>query len=144
MHLQVRAMMTAGFTTGDEAGSPEATTVATPGALIRLLQRLADNQVNLKTAGGSRIEAGGQFVFALDDDDDQEAPYRAAQLINDDGEWHAWVVEPFHCHTSDQPGGLLGCLQKVEAAGLVVDEIFVGTPEADGSIPLQITTIGLP
>jgi hypothetical protein len=144
MHLQVRAMMTAGFMTADEGGSPEATTVATPGALIRLLQLLADNKVNLKTAGGSRIEAGGQFVFALDDDDDQEAPARAAQLINDDGEWRAWVVEPFHCHTNDEPGGLLACLQKVEEAGLVVDEIFVGTPEADGSIPLQITTIGLP
>jgi hypothetical protein len=144
MHMQVRAMKNAGFSTADEGDRPEATTVATPGTLIRLLQLLADNGVNLKTAGGSRIEAAGQFVFALDDDDDPEAPSRAAQLINDDGEWQAWVVEPFHCHTKDQPGGLLGCLQKIEAAGLVVDEIFVGTPEADGSIPLQITTIGLP
>ncbi|MFL5778261.1 MAG: hypothetical protein ACJ761_04900 [Chloroflexota bacterium] len=142
MHMQVRAFKDPGFSMQDDGEAVEPTTRAEPGALIELLQLLRDNDFNLKTAGGSRIETGGEFVFALDDDEDEGAPERAAALINERSEWHARIVEPFHCHTKDQPGGLLECLEKIRAEGLAVDEIFVGTPEGNGEIPVQITTTG--
>ena len=42
--------------------------------------------------------------------------------------------------SADEPGGLLGCIQDIERTDGPVYEIFVGTPDADGSITVQITT----
>ena len=44
------------------------------------------------------------------------------------------------CSVADEPGGLLGCIQRIEGTDGPVYEIFVGTPDADGGIPVQITT----
>jgi hypothetical protein len=142
MHMQVRAVKTAAFTMQEGDSGP--TTEGQPGSLIELLELLRTNDFNLKTAGGKGIEFGGEFVFALDDDEDHDAPERAVQVINDSGVgWEARAVEPTHCHVRDEPGGLLSCLQTIAGAGQLVDEIFVGTPEDDGTIPVQITTLGL-
>ena len=43
------------------------------------------------------------------------------------------------CSVADEPGGLLGCIQRIEQTDGVY-EIFVGTPDADGGITVQITT----
>jgi len=113
---------------------------APEGSLVEVLEILLRGDVNMRTAGGRDLDRGGEFVFAVhhEENDDEPGTF-AASLLNDEG-YKARTVYVHHCLVSDKPGSLLRCIQETEATEGPVYEIFVGTPNRDGEIPLQITT----
>jgi hypothetical protein len=113
--------------------------MADPGGLVDILQRLLEADVNLRTAGGRDLDAGGTFVFSVHHaEGDDEPDHQAAGLLRDHG-YDAEVVKVRECVVSDEPGSLLNCIQEAEAESPVY-EIFVGTPDEEGHIPIQIVT----
>lgn len=106
-----------------------------PGALVTLLERLAEGGFNLRMAGGSRIEHGGEFIFAVDDDRTDAC----VEFLTDEG-YKPRKLELHHCDLADRPGELARCLKELES-DREVNEIFVGTPEPDGRIPIQVSTV---
>jgi len=117
--------------------------MADTGGIVDILRILVDAGVNLQAAGGRDLDRGGDFVFAVHhegEDGDDGGADEAAALLQEHGYGDARVVHAHTCSVADEPGGLLGCIERIEASDGPVYEIFVGTPEADGSIPVQITT----
>jgi hypothetical protein len=136
MHQQVR---TSTKKTG--SGSPGPGAKADEGGLVDILTILSDAGVNMRSAGGRDLDTGGEFVFTVHHDDDDLGPgEEAVKLLRDAGYKSARSVRAHYCSVADEPGGLLGCIQDVEATDGPVYEIFVGTPDADGGIPVQLTT----
>ncbi len=150
MHLQVRTSVRSGSggSLGAAVAPNEAEPIAgdpvgaRPHALHEVLQLLREGGFNLRVASGRAIETTGEFVFAVgpEDDDEHERQTRnAAALLRDRG-YPSRIVRARHIDVRDQVGALddaLGGLPPDE----LVNEIFVGTPNGDGTIPLQITTI---
>ncbi len=135
MHQQVRTSPTK---TGSDSPGPGAQ--ADQGGVVDILQILVDARVNLQTAGGRDLDEGGDFVFAVHHDDDDDRPGKeAARLLREHG-YAARAVNVHLCTVDDEPGGLLGCIKKIEAADGPIYEIFVGTPDSEGRIPVQLTT----
>ena len=135
MHQQVRTSTTK---TGSGSAGPGAK--ADEGGVGDILQVLVDARVNLQSAGGCDLDQRGDFVFAVHHDGDDDRPNQeAARLLREQG-YRARVVNVHHCYVNDEPGGLLGCIRKIEAADGPVSEIFVGTPNSEGEIPVQLTT----
>jgi hypothetical protein len=110
------------------------------GSLVRLLQLLARNKYNLRMAGGSGIETGGEFVFAVDDEDDEDKARKCAALLAENGFEQVRVVEPFMCEVNDRVGALRDCLKELVDQGRQIDEVFVGTPR-NGKVPIHVTTL---
>ena len=136
MHQQVRTSTTKSGSTSRGPGA-----MADEGGLVDILQILVDNGVNLRSAGGRDLDRGGEFVFTVHHEDDDDGPgEKAAALLKEHGYGTARAVRAHHCSVHDEPGGLLGCIQKIEASGESVYEIFVGTPDDDNEIPVQLTT----
>lgn len=119
--------------------------MADEGGLADILRTLLDAGVNLRTAGGRDLDRDGEFVFAVhhaDDgkgDSDDGPGEAAAELLRSRG-YGARTVRVRECLVNDTPGSLLGCIEQAEAEEGPVYEIFVGTANEDGRIPLQITT----
>jgi hypothetical protein len=135
MHQQVRTSPTR---TG--SGSPGPGAQAAEGGVVDILQILVDARVNLQSAGGCDLDQGGEFVFAVHHDDDDDRPNNeAARLLREHG-YPARAVKVHHCYVNDEPGGLLGCIKKIEAADGPITGIFVGTPDEEDGIPVQLTT----
>lgn len=138
MHQQVR---TSTKKTGSSSRGPGA--MADEGGIGDILQILLDAGVNLQSAGGRDLDRGGEFVFAVHhEDDDDGAGKEAAELLRKEG-YGARTARAHFCTVSDEPGGLLDCIQKIEASDGPVYEIFVGTPDDEDRIPVQITTRGV-
>jgi hypothetical protein len=149
MHLQVRSSIQAsggslGAALFDQDVIDEAPIEARIGGLHRLLTLLAENGFDLRIASGRNIETAGEFIFAVGpkngDDDEHERLTRAAVQLLLENRYPARIVQTYHFDVSDAVGQLdsvIARLPKNEA----VHEIFVGTPNDDASIPLQITTI---
>ena len=136
MHQQVRTT-----STKSGSGSPGPGAMADEGGIVDILQILVDAGVNLQTAGGRDLDRGGEFVFAVHHEDEDDGPgEEAAALLRERGYGTARTVHVHECSVADEPGGLLGCIQDIERTDGPVYEIFVGTPDADGSITVQITT----
>jgi hypothetical protein len=110
------------------------------GALFRLLDLLAAEGFNLRTAGGRGIETGGEFVFAVDDEDDPDKASKCAAFLARNGYRDVRLVEPFMCEVDDRVGALRDCLAKLASEGRRVDEVFVGTPRK-GKVPVHVTTV---
>jgi hypothetical protein len=135
MHQQVRTSTTK---TGSSSAGPGA--MADEGGLVDILEILLDAGVNLRSAGGRDLDRAGQFVFAVHHDDNDDGPGEdAAALLTKHG-YRARALYVHHCLVDDEPGSLLRCIQETEANEGPVYEIFVGTANADGRIPLQVTT----
>ncbi len=133
MHQQVRTSTT---TTRSGPGAM----AADEGGLVDILERLLNAGVNLRAAGGRDLDRRGQFVFAVHHADNDDGPgERAAELLRGHG-YEAEAVFVHHCLVDDEPGSLLRCIQEAEQDQGPVYEIFVGTAETDGRIPIQITT----
>jgi len=135
MHQQVRT------STKKQPSSDGPGAMADQGGLVDILETLLRAGVNLRAAGGRDLDRGGDFVFAVhhgQDNDDQPGEDAAALLRDND--YKARAVYVHHCLVNDEPGSLLRCIQETEASEGPVYEIFVGTSNADGQIPLQITT----
>ena len=136
MHQQVRMS-----TKKTGSGSPGPGAVADEGGLVDILRILVDNGVNLRSAGGRDLDREGEFVFSVHHEDGDDAhDEKVAALLQKHGYGSARAVDVHYCSVADEPGGLLGCIEKVEASDGPVYEIFVGTPEANDSIPVQLTT----
>jgi len=136
MHQQVRTSPTK-----SGSGSPGPGAMADTGGIVDILQILVEAGVNLQTAGGRDLDRGGDFVFAVHHDGEDDGPgEEAARLLQERGYRNARTVHVHECSVADEPGGLLGCIQRIEGTDGPVYEIFVGTPDADGGIPVQITT----
>jgi hypothetical protein len=133
MHQQVRTSPT-------RTGGPGAD--AEPGGVTEILRILRDADVNLQTAGGRDLDQKGEFVFAVhhDDDDPDRPAQEAAELLQREGFTDARPVFVRSCDVRDEPGGLLGCLERIETEeGEPIYELFVGTSE-DKVVPIQVTT----
>jgi hypothetical protein len=113
-----------------------------PRALHRVLELLREADFNLRVASGRAIETTGEFIFAVGPEDDTEHERQtaaAAALLRDNG-YPSRIVKTHHIDVSDEVGALDDAIAGLPQNELV-NEVFVGTPNADGSIPLQITTI---
>lgn len=150
MHLQVRSSVRAG--SGGSVGAEQRLedvvqadpVQAKPGALRGFLDVLAtaNPPFNLRVAGGRAIETTGEFVFAVSgetEEDDVAETERARQVLRDAG-YRAEIFQVHHGDLADKPGELERLLEGLPPDELV-HEVFVGTPNADGSVPVQVTTL---
>ena len=142
MHQQVRTS-----TRKRPQSDGPGTLAADRGSLIEILEILDAERVNMRTAGGRDLDRGGQFVFAVhhgehDDGTPDDGPDQEAKKLLDGKGYRAEVVGVEHCLVDDRPGSLLACIRNTEAVAGPIFEIFVGTSESDGRVPVQITTRG--
>jgi hypothetical protein len=146
MHQQIRMTLATPSSVQDGGGAMAVVPVEVDprevqdGALFRVLDLLAREKFNLRFVGGSGIETGGEVVFAVDDDGDEDRASKCAAVLARNGYAEVRVVEPFMCEVADEVGALRDCLKKLESEGRRIDEIFVGTPRK-GKVPVHITTI---
>jgi hypothetical protein len=142
MHVQARVSpKTAAFADDDDTTGAVSATYRL-GALDEVLQVLEEGDFNIRSTSGGRIELGGEFGFAVghDGDNDHEARTHAAvEALRGQG-FDAHVVDVQTRLLDDTPGALRSFVADVSAAGLLIEEIAVGTPAADGQIPVQIYT----
>ena len=144
MHVQARASTTGSGFPDDDDNDDTAISAAYPaGRVLAILELLAGQGFNLRSAGGGRIELGGEFAFAVDkrdNDDDHRAATEAAVAALNDAGIDAHMVEVQVRYLADEPGALRDFVRDVSSQGLLIEEIAVGTPE-DGQIPVQIYTV---
>jgi hypothetical protein len=114
-----------------------------PPDVEQLLRRLKEANVNLRGVGGSDVEFGGEFAFAVDDGQEDRAkavleadpPYKYRVLEHD--------VDPelTLCWLENVPGALHACLESIASANLdngrIIRDMLIGVPE-DGRIPVQV------
>ena len=144
MHVQARASTTgSAFPDDDDNNDTAVSATYAAGRVHAILELLAEQGFNLRSAGGGRIELGGEFAFAVDardgDDNHEVATHAAVTALNDAG-IDAHVVEVQVRYLTDEPGALRDFVRDVSSQGLLIEEIAVGTPE-DGQIPVQIYTV---
>jgi len=132
MHQQVRTFTTK--SRDDESALPE------EGGLLDILSIL--KEFNLRSAGGTNLDQGGQFVFSVrhkpgDDTQDQ----RARDRLQDEGYKSAEVYTVTYCLVDDTEGALLRCIES-KAAELKepIVEVHVLTSERSGRVPVQLVT----
>lgn len=107
----------------------------------KLLGRLAEAGINIAAAGGSDLEFGGEFAFAVDDGSEDAAkkvldrfkyPYR---VIGEDDP--SLTV----CWMENKPGELHRCIKGVAEANLksgrIIRDLIIGVPDKQG-VPVQI------
>ncbi|HUP54719.1 MAG TPA: hypothetical protein VM408_04360 [Methylomirabilota bacterium] len=143
MHVQARASTTGSAFPDDDEGNDNAVSASYgAGRILAILELLAEQDFNLRSAGGHHIEFGGEFAFAVDaragDADHEEATRAAVDALNGAG-IDAHMVEVQVRYLSDEPGALRDFVRDVASQGLLIEEISVGTP-GDAGIPVQIYT----
>lgn len=120
MHLQIRS---------EPTRSP-----ADLRAFLAVLERAG---VNIEAAGGSDVERGGEFAFAVAHGREQDAVER----LEAEG-YRPRIVEVDACWMTNNPGQLLACVAKVAQknarSGRVIRDIAIGVPDGQGRIPVQI------
>lgn len=107
----------------------------------KLLRRLAEAGINIAAAGGSDLEFGGEFAFAVDDGSEDAAikvldqfkyPYRVI------GEGDPSLTT---CWMENRPGALHRCIAGVAEANLksgrIIRDLIIGVPDGKG-VPVQI------
>ena len=106
-----------------------------PPDLASVLEVLAP--FNILAAGGSNIEHGGEFAFAVDHGE-QTAALKALTGAG----YEPRVVEVHACMVTDTPGALLACIQeaagKNKATGKLIKDIAIGGKNANGEMPIQV------
>ena len=106
-----------------------------PPDLASVLEVLA--QFNILAAGGSNIEHGGEFAFAVD-----HGEQTAALKALTDAGYEPRVVEVHACMVTDTPGALLACIReatsKNKASGKLIKDIASGGKNANGELPIQV------
>lgn len=108
-----------------------------PADLVEFLRVLAEAEINIEIAGGSDVEFGGQFAFAVEDGREDEA-----MRVLREAKYDPQLVEVVDCLLSNEPGQLLACITSVAqsnaASGMAIRDISVGVPGEDGLIPVQV------
>jgi hypothetical protein len=111
--------------------------VLSPPDLEAVLKVVAAKGINIIAVGGSSIEHGGEFGFAVEDEDLD----RAMQALRDARYKPRSIVVDFDWVDPDQPGALLGVISDVKARnktrGHAIQDIAIGTPK-DGKILIQV------
>ena len=132
MHVQARASTTgSGFADEDEENNTAVSATYSTGALLGMLELLENEGFNLRTAGGRKIELGGEFAFAVDKrsgDADHEAATAAAVDSLKSAGFDAHLVEVQVRFLTDVAGALREFVRDVSSQGLLIEEIAVGTP----------------
>jgi hypothetical protein len=107
-----------------------------PADLQAFLALLAGAGINLESAGGSNIEGGGEFAFAVAHGQEDEA----IALLRQAG-YRPRLVDVDWCYVTNDVGQLLECIAGVTKtntrAGKVIKEIALGVPEAPGE-PMRV------
>lgn len=144
MHVQARASTTgSAFPDAEENNNSAVSATYPTGRLLGILEILANEGFNLRSAGGRQIELGGEFAFAVDPrqgDADHEAATKAAVEALIGAGIDAHVVEVQVRYLTDALGALRDFVSDVSRQGLLIEEIAVGTP-GDTGIPVQIYTV---
>jgi|tagenome__1003787_1003787.scaffolds.fasta_scaffold20109386_2 hypothetical protein len=108
----------------------------TPSDLEELLRVLRDAHVNIIAAGGSDVEAGGTFAFAVEDGL-YDGAYEALQTAG----YAPDLLDVDHELLADVPGALHAFVTRVAAKnrhrGFVIKDVSIGTPHG-GKILAQI------
>jgi hypothetical protein len=108
-----------------------------PPDLAAFLTVLAENEVNMLSAGGCDIEAGGEFIFSVEHDTERDV-----MAILERAGYEPQLVEVEVCAVADEPGQLLECITAIREqnvlAGRVIRDITVGVPDADGRLQVQV------
>ncbi len=108
-----------------------------PPDLERVLKIVADAGINIVAVGGSNLEHGGEFGFAVDVDRQQDV----VDLLKAQG-YKPRVVDVSLFWLTNQPGQLHACVQQVAAenktSGKAIQDIAIGPPGPDGRVPIQI------
>lgn len=127
MHLQIRCNPT-----------------ASPPDVEKFLQRLAKAGVNIRGAGGSNAEFGGEFAVALEDDQRTKATDALDQAPKYQYKLLEAGVDPglTLCWVKDEAGSLLkDCIAGVADAnrksGRKIRDVLIGVKEAKG-VPVQV------
>jgi hypothetical protein len=116
--------------------------IASPPDIEKLLRRLKDADINLAGAGGSNVEFGGEFAFAVDDGQED----RAEDVLKDNGYRYRIFdkdddPELTLCHLENVPGALHGCVEEVAAANLnagrIIRDVLIGI-DGDEGLAAQI------
>jgi hypothetical protein len=106
-----------------------------PPDLASVLEVLAP--FNILAAGGSNIEHGGEFAFAVDHGE-QVAALTALQAAG----YEPRVADVHFCTVTDSPGTLLACIReataKNKASGKLIKDIAIGGRNASGEMPIQV------
>jgi hypothetical protein len=115
---------------------------SSPPNLEKVLRLLEDAGINITAVGGSNVEHGGEFGFAVDHEQQDAAltVLRGANL-------RPHVVDVTLCLLDNRPGALRDCISSANQAhrpGRLIRDIAVGVPEADGRVPVQIYFDGAP
>jgi hypothetical protein len=143
MHMQIRVSLGTPSSTGDTPGAMSLTPVEVDpldlkrGALLDLLDLLADRGFDLGMAAGDSIEGGGEFVFAIKDDDRYE---ECCEILKSAGYRNVRLIRPQVCQVDDRVGALRDCIREITSDGRRIDEVYVGAPD-EGKIPIHVTTI---
>jgi len=116
---------------------------ASPPDVERLLRHLKDAHVNLRGVGGSDVEFGGEFAFAVDDGQEDNA-----KAALDAAGYHYRVLEAgvnpglTLCWLDNVPGALHACLDGIASSNLdngrIIRDMLIGVPGDDGKVPVQI------
>jgi len=109
---------------------------SSPPNLEKVLQVLEDAGINVIAVGGSNVEHGGEFGFAVDHDQQEAAltVLRAAHL-------RPHLVDVTLCLLDNRPGALRDCITNANQGhrpGRLIRDLAVGVPEADGRVPVQV------
>jgi hypothetical protein len=144
MHIQARVSVdTSAFADDDEESGSSISATYRRGALSEILRILEEQGFNLRSAGGHRIELGGEFGFSVaareGDPNHTQATHAAVDVLKEEG-FDVRVVEVQTRLLDDVPGALRAFVEDVGTGGLLIEEIAVGTPSEDGRIPVQIYT----
>jgi hypothetical protein len=116
--------------------------IASPPDLEKLLGRLRDADINIAGAGGSNVEYGGEFAFAVDDGTEDQA----VEVLKSNGYRYRLFEYPVDpeltvCWVENRPGTLHECVAGVAAANLekgrIIRDIVIGI-DGDKGLAAQI------
>lgn len=124
MHLQIRA-----------------TPAKSPASLLDFLEVLEQAGINIEAAGGSNVERGGEFAFAVA----HEQVDAAMRALTGAG-YKPSLAAVETCWMTNEPGQLRACVARVTEinaeSGRLIKDLSIGVPDQDGRIPVQFYSEG--
>ena len=146
MHIQARSGTGSAAMTDDDDDDLLVNATYGGGGLAQILAILEANGFSLRGASGHKLELDGVFSWwvrqRLDqngdpiDADDDAATLAAIEIVNAEG-FDTTPVEVVHMDLDDAVGALRAFVEDINERGGMVEELSVGTPNVDGTIPVQ-------
>ena len=108
-----------------------------PADLKAFLAVLKDQGINIEAAGGSDVEKGGEFAFAV-----RHGMARKAMRALRAAGYRPRLVTVDHDRLSNKPGELLRFVERVAAqnqqSGRVIKDVSLGVPNRKGEVAVQV------